>query len=130
MIGDALVLTMMRFSDELADLGEFTCFLPPRVFAEPELTMARQLVDNLSASWDPQKYTDEYVRNLMRIIEARLKGQKPKLEAKATRQRADVVDLMARLKASLEARPKGETTRRTQASKRKGSSRRSSKRVA
>jgi DNA end-binding protein Ku len=128
-IGDALVLTMMRFSDELADLGEFT-FPAAEGLRKPELTMARQLVDNLSANWDPEKYTDEYVKNLMRIIQARLKGQKPKLEAKATRQRADVVDLMARLKASLEARPKGETTRRTKASKRKGSSRRPSKRVA
>ena len=128
-IGDALVLTMMRFSDELADLAEFT-FPSAEGLRKPELTMARQLIDNLSAGWDPEKYTDEYVKNLMRIIEGRLKGQKPKLEAKATRQRADVVDLMARLKASLEARPKAETTRRTQASKRKGSSRRPSKRVA
>ena len=128
-IGDALVLTMMRFSDELADLGEFS-FPSSEGLRKPELSMARQLVDNLSAGWDPGKYTDEYVKNLMRIIEGRLKGQKPKLEAKVTRQRADVVDLMARLKASLEARPKGETPRRTQASKRKGSSRPRSKRVA
>ena len=128
-IGDALLLTMMRFSDELADLGEFT-FPSGEGLRKPELTMARQLVDNLSARWDPEKYTDEYVANLMRIIEARIKGHKPKLQASKTRQPADVVDLMARLKASLEARPKRETTRRAQASKRKGSSRRQSKRVA
>ena len=128
-IGDALVLTMMRFSDELADLGEFT-FPSAEGLRKPELTMAQQLVDNLSASWDPGKYTDEYVKNLMRIIEAKLKGRKPKLEAQKTRQPADVVDLMARLKASLEARPKGETPKRRQASKRKGSSRRQSRRVA
>jgi len=128
-IGDALVLTMMRFSDELADLGEFS-FPSSEGLRKPELSMARQLVDNLSAGWDPAKYTDEYVKNLMRIIDAKLKGRKPKLEARKTRQPADVVDLMARLKASLEARPKGETPRRTQASKRKGSSRPRSKRVA
>ena len=128
-IGDALVLTMMRFSDELADLGEFS-FPSSEGLRKPELNMARQLVDNLSASWDPGKYTDEYVKNLMRIIDAKLKGRKPKLEARKTRQPADVVDLMARLKASLEARPKGETPRRTQASKRKGLSRPRSKRVA
>ena len=51
-IGDALVLTMMRFSDELADLGEFS-FPSSEGLRKPELTMARQLVDNLSASWDP-----------------------------------------------------------------------------
>ena len=128
-IGDALVLSMMRFSDELADLGEFS-FPSSEGLRKPELAMARQLVDNLSASWEPGKYTDEYVNNLMRIIDAKLKGRKPKLEARKTRQPADVVDLMARLKASLEARPKGETPRRTEASKRKGSSRPRSKRVA
>ena len=128
-IGDALVMTMMRFSDELADLAEFT-FPSSEGLRKQELTMARQLVENLSARWDPGKYTDEYVTNIMRIIEGKLKGRKPKLEAEKTRQPANVVDLMARLKASLEARPKGETTRRTQASKRKGASRRSSRRVA
>ena len=128
-IGDALVLTMMRFSDELADLDEFS-FPSTEGLRKPELTMARQLVDNLSAEWEPEKYTDEYVENLMRLIDAKLKGRKPKLETRKTRQPADVVDLMARLKASLEARPKGETARRTQASKRKGSSRRTSRRVA
>jgi DNA end-binding protein Ku len=128
-IGDALVLTMMRFSDELADLGEFS--FPSAVgLGKPELTMARQLVENLSARWDPEKYTDEYVANLMRIIEARIKGHKPKLEARKAKQPADVVDLMARLKASLEARPQRETTRRAQTSKRKGSARRRPKRVA
>ena len=82
-IGDALVLTMMRFSDELADLGEFS-FPSAEGLRKPELTMARQLVDNLSASWEPGKYTDEYVKNLMRIIDAKLKGRKPKLEARKT----------------------------------------------
>jgi DNA end-binding protein Ku len=128
-IGDALVLTMMRFSDELADLGAFR-FPSANGFRKAELTMARQLVDNLSAKWDPDKYTDEYVKNLMRIIEGKLKGRKPRLEEQKTRHRADVVDLMTRLRASLEARPKGETPRRTQASKRKGHTRRNGRRVA
>src|SRR5438874_5665908 len=58
-IGDALVLTMMRFADELADLSEFR--FPHKAEVRPaELKMARQLVDNLAAAWDPQKYTDEY----------------------------------------------------------------------
>ena len=121
-IGDALVLTMMRFADELADLADFT-FPSATGLRKQELTMARQLIDNLSSKWDPEKYTDEYVANLMRVIQAKLKGRKPKLVGREAPQRADVVDLMARLRASLESRGAAETSRKGSASKRKGGAR-------
>lgn len=120
-IGDALVLTMMRFADELADLGDFR--FPHKSDIRPaELKMAGQLIESLSASWDPAKYTDEYKENLMRVINAKLKGKRPRLEAPETGAKgAEVVDLMARLRASLEgkqARPtRREPTRRRAASK-------------
>ena len=85
--------------------------------------MARQLIDNLSAKWDPEKYTDEYVANLMRVIQAKVKGRKPKLIGRETPQRADVVDLMARLHASLENRGAAEPSRKRSASKRKAGAR-------
>lgn len=51
-IGDALVLTMMRFADELADLEDFK--FPKKGEIRPaELKMARQLIDNLAADWQP-----------------------------------------------------------------------------
>jgi DNA end-binding protein Ku len=101
-IGDALVLTMMRFSDELADLGDYS-FPKKGEIRAPELKMARQLIDNLVSKWDPEKYTDEYTANLMRVINAKMKGKKPKLVGEDhTPKQAEVVDLMARLRASLE----------------------------
>src|SRR5688572_13531776 len=72
-IGDALVLTMMRFADELADLSDFT-FPSATGMRKQELTMAGQLIESLSGKWDPEKYTDEYVENLMRVIQAKVKG--------------------------------------------------------
>jgi DNA end-binding protein Ku len=111
-IDDALVLTMMRFSDELADLDDFR-FPRAEGIRPAELKMAKQLIDNLSAEWQPDKYTDEYRDNLMKVIQAKLKGRQPKLRERETAQSADVVDLMARLRASLEskggARGKGRT---------------------
>ena len=102
-IGDALVLTMMRFADELADLSDFS--FPSSAGIRPaELKMARQLVENLTGDWDPEKYTDEYRDNLMRVIQAKLKGKKPRLQERETTQQADVIDLMARLRASLEGK--------------------------
>jgi DNA end-binding protein Ku len=58
----------------------------------------------LSAKWDPDKYTDEYRDNLMKVIQAKVKGRKPKLQERERAQSADVVDLMARLRASLEGK--------------------------
>jgi len=115
-IGDALVLTMMRFADELADLDDFRF---PRAdgIRPPELKMAKQLIDNLSAEWNPKKYTDEYRDNLMKVIQAKLKGRQPKLKERETAQSAEVVDLMARLRASLEGKAKPRT--RAQAAEKK-----------
>jgi DNA end-binding protein Ku len=99
-IGDALVLTMMRFADELADLGDFS-FPSSRGIRPAEMKMATQLVDSLSGAWEPEKYTDEYTDNLKRLIQAKLKGKKPRLKGRETPQKAEVVDLMERLRASL-----------------------------
>jgi DNA end-binding protein Ku len=104
-IGDAIVLTMMRFADELADLGDFK-FPAAEGIRPPELKMAMQLVDSLSAKWDPGKYTDEYRDNLLKVIEGKVKGRRPKLQERETPQSADVVDLMSRLRASLEGKSK------------------------
>ena len=109
-IDDALVLTMMRFADELADLKDFR--FPRKGEVRPaELRMARQLIDTLAAEWDPTEYTDEYQQNLMRVIQARLKGKRPHLEAPDRGpKKAEVVDLMARLRASLEGKSAGRTS--------------------
>lgn len=111
-IGDALVLTMMRFADELADLADFT--FPRKSEIRPaELKMARQLIDNLAAEWDPSKYTDEYKDNLLRVINAKMKGKRPKLVAEDhSPKQAEVVDLMARLRASLAGKGGGKPAAR------------------
>jgi DNA end-binding protein Ku len=128
-IDEALVLTMMRFSDELAELSDFT-FPKTEGLRQQELAMARQLIDHLSASWDPTKYTDEYRENLMRLIAAKLKGKKPTLQERETPRQANVVDLMERLRASLAAKGRPESPRRRTASKAKKTSRKTAKRVA
>src|ERR687890_1457066 len=51
-ISDAMVLTMMRFADELADQNDFR-FPKAEGIRPAELKMAMQLVDSLSADWEP-----------------------------------------------------------------------------
>jgi DNA end-binding protein Ku len=100
-IEQAIVLSVMRFADELADpkpLG----FPSNDGLRKAELDMAKALVNSLAAEWDPEKYTDEYLDNLMRIIKGKVKGKKVTLEAAETPRKGEVVDLMERLRRSLD----------------------------
>jgi DNA end-binding protein Ku len=99
-IGDALVLSTMRFRDELARLEEFE--FPERAkIQKRELQMAQKLIDEFAAKWDPDKYTDDYRANIMKVVEAKRARTKPDLEAESDPQSAQVIDLMERLRKSL-----------------------------
>lgn len=98
---DAMVLEIMRFGEELVDTSDLS--FPTDAGVRPqELQMATQLVENLSSSFDPSKYTDDYHDNLMKIIKAKMKGKKIEIEEPEEPEGTQVVDLMARLQESLE----------------------------
>jgi len=101
-IGDALVLSVMRFADELVDTANFS-FPAAGNIRKPELDMAKALVNSLASEWDPDKYSDKYRENLLRIIKGKVKGKEVALEPTTEAPRAEVVDLMERLRRSLEA---------------------------
>lgn len=100
-VDDALVLEIMRFSTELVEATTYS-FPSSDLVRAQELRMAEQLVENLAESFHPEKYTDEYQDNLMRIIRAKMKGKKIEVEEAPEPESTRVVDLMARLQASLE----------------------------
>jgi DNA end-binding protein Ku len=97
------VLTLLRYADELVDT-EPLAFPAGDKVRKAELDMAKMLIENLAADWDPEKYTDEYRENLMKLIKARMKGEKPRLPAAEAPASGQVVDLMERLRQSLESR--------------------------
>jgi DNA end-binding protein Ku len=99
-VGDAMVLTLMRYAEELVDVREYR-FPPAKDIRKPELQMARTLVENLADKWDPAQYTDEYRENLMKIIKAKLKGKQAHLVEHVEPHNAEVIDLMERLRQSL-----------------------------
>ncbi len=111
-IDNALVLTMLRYADELVDTSQLE-FPADEKVRKAELDMARMLVENLAADWDPSKYTNEYRDNLMTLIKARLKGRPARLPAAgAAPDEGKVVDLMERLRQSLDARTPGRAARK------------------
>ena len=104
-IDDAMVLTLMRYAEELVDTSEFR--FPKAELRKPELQMARTLVEQLADKWDPSQYTDEYRANLMKIIKAKMKGKEAKLTEHVEPRQAEVIDLMERLRQSLQSSSSG-----------------------
>ena len=100
----ALVLSMLRFAAEIADVGGLS--LPAeRALAKKELDMASRLVESFAGAWEPAQYKDRYTANLLAIIAAKEKGRKPRLGAIGpAAPEGKVVDLMERLRASLAGR--------------------------
>lgn len=100
-IGDALVLSTLRFADELVETSSLT-FPSGKNLKKADLNMARMLVENLAAEWDPAKYADDYQENLMRVIKAKMKGKEPDLVVEERSRDSNVIDLMERLRQSLD----------------------------
>jgi DNA end-binding protein Ku len=99
----ALVLELMHFADELADMSNL--HIPKKVeVGKREMTMAKSLIDSMSAKWNPEKYKDDYREALMEVIEEKVKAggkeiqEKPRKAPKPTK----VIDLVSVLQKSLE----------------------------
>ena len=126
--GDALMLEIMRFADELVDEATFT-FPPAKDVRPQELKMATQLVENLAEPFDPSKYQDEYRANLKKIINAKMKGKKIDYDEPEEPKATPVLDLMARLQASLDQGKKsGSGSGRTSATGKKRAAKKSTPR--
>lgn len=82
-----------------------------------ELKMAVNLINNLSAAFAPDKYTDEYRGQLMEVIQAKVSGEG--LATPAAAQTEKVVDLMTALKASIDLAQKerGQTGKKVRSRK-------------
>jgi DNA end-binding protein Ku len=72
--------------------------------------MAKSLVENLSATFKPDKYDDTYRKELLDLIRAKAKGRK--LPEPQEQEEAEVVDLMSALRESVSQTKKKKTTRR------------------
>jgi DNA end-binding protein Ku len=96
------VLEMMLWPDEVRkpDFG----FLDEDVDVRPqELQMAGSLIETLSGEFDPTQYTDNYREALQAVIDAKIEGREVVTPTEAPTTGGAVVDLMAALRASVEA---------------------------
>lgn len=96
---DLLILHKIRFPEELREYEELKV---PEVKVKPgELKLAISLIDQNSEPFDSGQYKDTYSADLLKIIRQKAKGKKLKA-AKPQEASEKTVDLMEKLKASLE----------------------------
>jgi len=101
--GEALVLELMHFADELVDQKSFEFPSLNEKVAEGEKKIAKMLIDTMSVEeWNPDEFHDKYKEDVLAMIEARANGEeieKPEISKPAA---TNVVNLMDVLQRSLE----------------------------
>jgi DNA end-binding protein Ku len=115
--GDVLVLEILRYPHEIRATDDLE--VPHGDVAElglneRELEMAERLVEGMTGTWEPAKYTDTYRDDLMQLIQQRIESgntnapDETPVEEVSTDPKGDVIDIMALLKRSVEATGRGE----------------------
>jgi DNA end-binding protein Ku len=108
-----LVLNLLRYAHEIRSAGDLE--VPDKkasraAVSAREVKMAEQLIDGMTATWDPRRFKDEYRDDVMALVKKKIKSNQtheilePEQPVRAARARNDVVDLMPLLKQSLEGR--------------------------
>jgi DNA end-binding protein Ku len=125
---DVLLMNTLRYADEIRGVEELSIpasALQARATAK-EVDMALRLIDDMSEKWQPDKFKDTYRDDLLARIEEKVRaGQTEEITRpeKGGREKegAEVIDLMALLKKSVEKKQDkaAEKPKRSQKAKRR-----------
>jgi DNA end-binding protein Ku len=100
--GNELMLHTMFFADEIQQVAVKT---GSEKFSAKELKLAGQLIDTLTAKFNPTKFHDDYQANLERLIEQKRKGER--VTVSKSEKPAPVVNILDALRKSLAANKTG-----------------------
>lgn len=123
----ALVLEIMHFADEIADLDSFS--IPKEAKIGPkEREMAKTLVKSMSEKWKPDKYHDDYRSALLEMIHEKVEsGGKEIPHKEAPKKRAsNVIDLVEVLRKSIQKTGKPQARKKKAAAPKKKAHRKAS----
>jgi len=101
---DGLAMHQLYFKAEVRDLKDLGVEAAP--VSEPELKLARQLIDHLGAKrFDPNEFVDEHRARVEAAIQRKVDGKEVSLaEGPVSTKGGNVIDLMEALRASIDAR--------------------------
>ena len=100
--GQGLVLETLYLSEDVYSQAEIDEAMEETDVRKPELDLARQIVEGLSAEFDPEELKSAYRSDLRALLEAKLRGEEI-AEPEPAAEPAPTVDLIEALKASVEA---------------------------
>lgn len=107
---NSLVMETIHFPDEVRSAADVPNVPAEDKVTEKELDTAIMLIDQLTTTFNPEKYTDDYRTALMELIESKRSG-KEIVTPVEKEQKSNVTDLMAALQASIDkTKPKQATT--------------------
>jgi DNA end-binding protein Ku len=115
-----LTLHTMYFQNEIRSVGEYGH--TKAEVRQDEIRLARELVENLSTHFKPERYHDEYQSKLRTMLDAKLKGKKVPVAREG--KMAPVIDMMEALKKSLAKRGQATKVARNAAGQSRGGTRR------
>jgi len=102
-LADAIALETLYFGDEVRSTAE-VARLPKVDITARELKMAQQLIGAMATEWIPEKHADTYRQELLELLRSKPGSERPDGIVGAAP--GAVIDLMAALKASVEAAKK------------------------
>ena len=98
-----LMMHGLYYADEVSDFAEIDHGEGASI-KDGELDLAVKLIDQLAAEdFEPAKYEDEYRKRALELIEQKVAGQEV-ITAPSAAPKAQIIDLMEALKASLESK--------------------------
>lgn len=105
--GPAILLNLMHFTEEMEDPKSLNFPAESTAVGKKELDLARQLVGTLKGHFDPEAFRNDHHERLEAIIRAKVdaetgKGTKPGKAGSAQGGEGKILDLMERLRLSLE----------------------------
>jgi DNA end-binding protein Ku len=99
--GKALVMQQLLYADEVRPISEVP--IGDAQLTESELQLAEQLIEQIASDeFHPEHYEDEVKKRYLEAIQKKIEGQE--ITAAPEAPRAQIIDLMEALKASLAAK--------------------------
>jgi DNA end-binding protein Ku len=117
-LGDSLALETLYFAEDVRSREEIDEAVAEVKVAKAELDMARQLVESLSGSYDPEEFRNEYRDQLNAMLEAKVAGEEI-VAPEPQEEGAPVIDLLEALKQSVAQAGKREATEKKPAARKK-----------
>jgi DNA end-binding protein Ku len=96
-----LVLETIFYPDEVRNVDHVPGLAEEIELNEKELEMAKQLIEQLTSPFEPDKYHDEYRSSVLELIHSKISGDEIKVARE--KEKTNVVDLMEALQASIDA---------------------------